>query len=109
MPLKSMNHFKAFRITATTIKAVGQGMNTLSLVNKAISIREAEKAKKLSTMPMQYWQKFPTGILPKKNRPQQSKNWLLSLTNTSNHHILHFYTPTACISLYAYLFFLNPG
>ncbi len=42
------DYFKAFRMTAATIKAVGQGMNTLSLVNKAISIRETEKAKKHS-------------------------------------------------------------
>ena len=35
------DYFKAFRMSAATIKAVGQGMNTLSLVNKAISIREA--------------------------------------------------------------------
>jgi hypothetical protein len=39
-------------------------------------------------MPMQYWQKFPTGTQPKKSRPQQSKNWLLSLTNTSNRQSL---------------------
>lgn len=42
------DYFKAFRMTAATIKAVGQGMNTVSLVNKAISIRKAEKAKKHS-------------------------------------------------------------
>ena len=35
-------------MTAATIKAVGQGMNTVSLVNKAISIREAERARKRS-------------------------------------------------------------
>ena len=35
-------------MTAAIIKAVGQGMNTVSLVYKAISIREAEKAKKHS-------------------------------------------------------------
>ena len=42
------DYFKAFRMTAATIKAVGQGMNTVSLVNKAISIREAERARKRS-------------------------------------------------------------
>ena len=40
------DYFKAFRMTAATVKAVGEAMNTLSLVNKAISIREAEKTKK---------------------------------------------------------------
>ena len=40
------DYFKAFRMTAATIKAVGQAMNTITLVNKAISIREAEKKRK---------------------------------------------------------------
>lgn len=40
------DYFKAFRMTAATIKAVGKAMNTMTLVNKAISIREADKAKK---------------------------------------------------------------
>ena len=34
------DYFRAFRMTTATIKAVGQGMNTISLVNKAISIRD---------------------------------------------------------------------
>jgi len=33
------DYFKAFRMTTATVKAVGQAMNTISLVNKAISIR----------------------------------------------------------------------
>ena len=40
------DYFKAFRMTAATVKAVGEAMNTMTLVNKAISIREADKAKK---------------------------------------------------------------
>ena len=40
------DYFKAFRMTAATIKAVGQAMNTMTLVNKAISIREADKMRK---------------------------------------------------------------
>ncbi len=40
------DYFKAFRMTSATVKAVGQGLNTLSLVNKAISIREADKKNK---------------------------------------------------------------
>lgn len=39
-------YFKAFRMTTATIKAVGQGMNTISLVNKAISIRDTDMKKK---------------------------------------------------------------
>lgn len=40
------DYFRAFRMTTATIKAVGQGMNTISLVNKAISIRDTEIKKK---------------------------------------------------------------
>lgn len=40
------DYFKAFRMTAATVKAVGQAMNTTSLVNKAISIRDADQKKK---------------------------------------------------------------
>ncbi|NPD83030.1 RloB domain-containing protein [Prevotella sp. PINT] len=40
------DYFKAFRMTTATVKAVGQAMNTTSLVNKAISIREADQRRK---------------------------------------------------------------
>ena len=40
------DYFKAFRMTAATVKAVGQAMNTMALVNKASSIREADRQKK---------------------------------------------------------------
>lgn len=40
------DYFKAFRMTAATIKAVGQAMSTMTLVNKAISIREADQKRK---------------------------------------------------------------
>ena len=40
------DYFKAFRMTAATIKVVGQAMNTTSLVSKAISIRDMEATKK---------------------------------------------------------------
>lgn len=40
------DYFKAFRMTAATVKAVGQAMKTMTLVNKAISIREADRLKK---------------------------------------------------------------
>lgn len=40
------DYFKAFRMTTATVKAVGQAMNTMTLVNKAISIREADRQKK---------------------------------------------------------------
>ncbi len=40
------DYFRAFRMTTATIKAVGQGMNTISLVNKTISIRDTDIKKK---------------------------------------------------------------
>lgn len=40
------DYFKAFRMTAAKVKATGQAMNTTSLVNKAISIRDADQKKK---------------------------------------------------------------
>lgn len=40
------DYFKAFRMTSATVKAVGQAMNTMTLVSKAISIREADQKRK---------------------------------------------------------------
>lgn len=40
------DYFNAFRMTAATVKAVGQAMNTTGLVNKAIGLRDAEQKKK---------------------------------------------------------------
>ena len=40
------DYFKAFRMTTATVKAIGQAMNTISLVNKAINIRDTEQKKK---------------------------------------------------------------
>lgn len=39
------DYFKAFRLTSANIKAVGQGINTVSLVQKALRIREEERKK----------------------------------------------------------------
>lgn len=43
---KEPDYFRAFRMTSAKVKAVGEAMNTMSLVSKAISIREAERGKK---------------------------------------------------------------
>lgn len=40
------DYFKAFRLTTATVRTVGQAMNTLSLVHKAISIRDTDKLKR---------------------------------------------------------------
>lgn len=39
------DYFNAFRLTSANIKAIGQGMGTLTLVEKAIHIKEQEKHK----------------------------------------------------------------
>lgn len=39
------DYFNAFRLTSANVKAVGQGMGTLALVQKAINIKEQEKRK----------------------------------------------------------------
>ena len=39
------DYFNAFRLTSANVKAVGQGMGTLTLVQKAINIKEQEKRK----------------------------------------------------------------
>ena len=38
-------YFNAFRLTSATVKAVGKGLGTMSLVKEALAIRKAEKAK----------------------------------------------------------------
>lgn len=40
------DYFKSFRMTAATIRAVGQAMNTMTLVSRAISIRDADKMRR---------------------------------------------------------------
>ena len=39
------DYFNAFRLTSANVKAVGQGMGTLALVQKAINIKDQEKQK----------------------------------------------------------------
>lgn len=39
------DYFNAFRLTSAMVKAVGEGMGTINLVQKAIKIREQEKHK----------------------------------------------------------------
>ena len=38
-------YFNAFRLTSATVKAVGKGLGTMSLVKEALAIRKTEKAK----------------------------------------------------------------
>ena len=38
-------YFNAFRLTSATVKAIGKGLGTMSLVHEAISVRELEKQK----------------------------------------------------------------
>lgn len=59
------DYFRAFRMTAATVKAVGQAMNTMTLVSKAISIREADRLKKRTYD--QCWVVFDKDDFPSKD------------------------------------------
>lgn len=39
------DYFNAFRLTSANVKAIGQGMGTITLVQKAINIKEKERLK----------------------------------------------------------------
>lgn len=39
------DYFNAFRLTSANIKAVGQGLNTVGLVQKALRMKEEERKK----------------------------------------------------------------
>lgn len=39
------DYFNAFRLTSANVKAIGQGMGTVALIQKAINIKEQEKQK----------------------------------------------------------------
>lgn len=59
------DYFRAFRMTTATVKAVGQAMNTMTLVSKAISIREADEQKKIKYD--QCWVVFDKDDFPAKD------------------------------------------
>ena len=65
------DYFKAFRMTAATVKAVGQAMNTMTLVNRAICIREADKKRKKTYD--QCWVVFDKDDFPSKDFNQAIK------------------------------------
>ena len=56
------DYFNAFRLTSANIKAVGQGINTIGLVQKAITIKEEER-RKGNTFD-QYWVVFDKDDFP---------------------------------------------
>jgi len=60
-----LDYFKAFRLTSVTIKAVGQGMNTVGRVNKAISICDNDQKRKRSYD--QCWVVFDKDDFPAKD------------------------------------------
>lgn len=75
-------YFKSFRITTATVKAVGQAMNTVSLVNKAISIRDAEEKKKRSYD--QCWVVFD-----KDDFPAKDFNQAIQLARKNGFHVAY--------------------
>ena len=77
------DYFKAFRMTAATVKAVGQAMNTTSLVSKAISIRDADQKKKRTYD--QCWVVFD-----KDDFPAKDFNEAIALAEKNGWFLLHF-------------------
>lgn len=75
-------YFKSFRITTATVKAVGQAMNTISLVNKAISIRDADEKKKRSYD--QCWVVFD-----KDDFPPKDFNQAIQLARKNGFHVAY--------------------
>lgn len=59
------DYFNTFRLTSAHVKAVGHGMNTLTLVQKAIHIREEERRKGRSYN--QNWIVFDKDDFPEKD------------------------------------------
>lgn len=76
------DYFRAFRMTAATVKAVGEAKNTMSLVGKAINIREAEKAKK--RFYDQYWVVFD-----KDDYPANDFNQAIQRAEKSGFHVAY--------------------
>ena len=57
-----LDYFNAFRLTSANIKAIGQGISTIGLVQKAIRIKEDERHKGYSYD--QYWVVFDKDDFP---------------------------------------------
>lgn len=96
------DYFKAFRMTAATVKAVGQAMNTMTLVSKAISIREADqKRKKIYD---QCWVVFDKDDFPAKDFNQaiqyaEKKGFRVAYSNQAFEYwfLLHYNLYTGAI------------
>lgn len=89
------DYFKAFRMTAATVKAVGQAMNTTSLVVKAISIRDSDLKK--NRVYDQCWVVFDKDDFPSKDFNQaiqiaQNNGFRVAYSNQAFEYwfLLHF-------------------
>lgn len=89
------DYFKAFRLTTATVRTVGQAMNTLSLVHKAISIRDTDKLKRKKYD--QCWVVFDKDDFPAKDFNQaiqlaESNGFKVAYSNQSFEFwfLLHF-------------------
>jgi len=59
-------YFNSFRLTSANVKAIGKGMNTISLVKEAIAIRDIEKRR--SRNYDQCWVVFVFNVIYPKTR-----------------------------------------
>ena len=71
------DYFNAFRLTSANIKAIGQGINTIGLVQKAMRIKEEERRKGKSYD--QYWVVFD-----KDDFPNNDFNSAIALAQSNN-------------------------
>ena len=76
------DYFNAFRLTSANIKAVGQGINTIGLVQKAITIKEEERRKGNTFDP--YWVVFD-----KDDFPNNDYNNAISLAQQNGFMVAH--------------------
>ncbi len=90
------DYFKAFRLTTATVRTVGQAMNTLSLVHKAISIRDTDKLKR--KVYDQCWVVFDKDDFPARDfnmaiKLAESNGFRVAYSNQSFEFwfLLHFY------------------
>lgn len=89
------DYFKAFRMTTATVKAIGEAMNTIGLVKKALSIRDIDKKKKRTYD--QCWVVFDKDDFPAKDFNQaialaQKNGFYVAYSNQAFEYwfLLHF-------------------
>ena len=89
-------YFNSFRLTSASVRAVGKGLNTLSLVNEAIIIKDQEKIR--GKLYDQCWVVFDKDDFPNKDfneaiKLAESNNFQVAYSNQAFEYwfLLHFH------------------